>query len=256
MSTISAVFKKGPAYVGYITAGDGGMERSLQSMLALVAGGVDILEVGMPFSDPVADGPTIQAAAARSLSANTTLAMVLKLIADFRQHSNVPIIFFSYYNPIFAAMQNEDFFKQAREAGVDGLLVVDVPLEEVGEYYQQATDNAIDPILLLSPSTPVDRIKKIAAAGKGMLYYACRKGTTGVKNDLPADLTERLAQIKSQTQLPIAVGFGIADCERAEAVLQHADGFVVGSRFVQAIADGISPDELTLLAQSIDPREQ
>lgn len=253
MSIIQDVFKKGPAYVAYLIAGDGGMKKSLADMLALIEGGVDILEIGMPFSDPVADGPTITKAAIRSLDQGTTLDDVLNLVKSIRQKTEIPIILFTYYNPIFIAA-SQDFYARAKAAGVNGILTVDLPLEESQEYQMNCKQHDLDPVFLVAPSTPIDRVREIARYSKGMLYYVCRKGVTGVKNELPEELAQKLAEIKSVATLPVVVGFGISNKQMAESVIQHADGFVVGSLFVKAVEKGMQTNDLTLLAQSIDPR--
>jgi tryptophan synthase alpha chain len=254
MNRIAQQFKNGPAYVAYLTAGDGGMQRSLEAMLALIAGGVNILEVGVPFSDPVADGPIIQQAAARALTQGTTLAKVFNLITQLRQHTEIPIILFSYYNPILA--YGENFYRDAKQAGIDGCLIVDLPLEESAQYFQACSTFNIDPILLIAPSTPLERVKQINQCAKGFLYYVSRKGTTGIKSSLPEDFTSKITAIKSVITLPVVVGFGIANCETAKAVMKHADGFVIGSLFVDAVGKNIDAPELTQLANSIDPFSQ
>ncbi len=249
MSKIQETLEEQPGFVGYLTAGDGGIDRSKEAMMALINGGVNILEVGVPFSDPIADGAAIQDASERALEAGTTLDDVLGLIRDLRKETDIPIILFSYYNPIFQA--GPDFFKRASEAGVNGCLIVDLPIEESDAYCSACEAAGIDSIFLISPSTPVDRIKEINSKSKGMLYYVCRTGTTGVKDTLPDDLKKRLAEIKSVTNLPVVAGFGISKKAMADAVLQHADGFVIGSLFVKAVADGKTADEITALARRI-----
>ena len=251
MSVIEETLRKQSGFVGYLTAGDGGLSRSKEAMLALIKGGVNILEVGVPFSDPVADGATIEAAAARALKLGASLEGVLELIRDLRKETDVPIILFSYYNPVFQA--GEDFFKRAHDAGVNGCLIVDLPIEESDAYCQSCEAANIDSVFLISPSTPIDRIKQINNKSKGMLYYVCRTGTTGVKNTMPEDLKQRLADIKSVATLPVVAGFGISNRDMAAEVLNHADGFVVGSLFVKAVADGKTAAELTMLASSLNP---
>lgn len=253
MNRITQQFKTGPAYVAYLTAGDGGMERTAEAMLALIDAGVTILEVGVPFSDPVADGPTIQQAAARALAQGTTLADIFNLIAQLRKQTQIPIILFSYYNPILAYGKN--FYTDAKQAGVDGCLIVDLPLEEASQHYQLCQQVNLDPILLIAPSTPLERVKQINQQGQGFLYYVSRKGTTGIKSFLPDDFADKMTAIKAVTTLPIVVGFGIASREAAKAVISHADGFVIGSLFVDAVAQGMTRHEITELAKSIDPRK-
>lgn len=252
MSVIEETLKNERGFVGYLTAGDGGMARSKAALLALVEGGVNVLEVGVPFSDPVADGPTIQAAADRALKEGATLEKVLNLVRDLKKETDTPVILFTYYNPILNA--GPDFYHQAKAAGVDGCLVVDLPLKELKDYQDACLKNDLDPIFLISPSTPKDRIAEIAKHSRGMLYYVTRSGTTGVRNDLPSDLKERLKTIKSVTSLPVVAGFGIANREMAAAMLEHADGFVVGSLFVKAVANEESPEKIKQLAKEIDPR--
>lgn len=253
MSKITSVFKKQPGYVGYIVAGDGGMQRSLMMMCALVEGGVNILEIGVPFSDPVADGPVIQTAAARSVANGTTLENVLDLVQQFRKYHSTPIILFSYFNPIYIAEKKYDFYARAKAVGVDGCLIVDAPIEEMSEYHAACIKNDIDPIFLIAPSTSIERIKMINDKAKGMLYYVCRKGTTGIKNDFPLDMQHRLMEIKSIVTLPVVVGFGISHPEMAKTVIKRADGFVIGSLFVQAVAENKSAEQLTVLARSFNP---
>lgn len=236
MSAIADVFKNKKAFVAYLTAGDGGFAKSLAVMTAYAESGVDIIEVGVPFSDPVADGPVIQAAAMRAITDGFTLNDALKLIQEFRAHYTTPIILFGYFNPILQAGDLNTFFKKAKAAGVDGSLIVDLPLEEGEGYHRACLAAGIDPIYLIAPSTPDERLPKIASMAQGMLYYACRKGVTGLRDDLPLELTSRVAKIKSITDVPVAVGFGIANRNMADAVLKVADGFVVGSLLVDAAA--------------------
>lgn len=252
MSAIETVLKNKPGFIAYLTAGDGGLARSKEAMLALIKGGVDVLEVGVPFSDPVADGPTIQAAASRALKAGVHLGDVLQLIREIKQESDTPIILFTYYNPILKA--GDEFYQKAKEAGVDGCLVVDLPIEESVDYCEACNRTGLDPVFLISPTTPLERIEKIAQLSRGMLYYVMRSGTTGLRDDLPADLTERLDMIKRISNLPVVAGFGISNRDMASAILDHADGFVVGSFFVKAVADGVTADQICTLAKSIDPR--
>lgn len=254
MSRISQQFAQGPAYIGYLTAGDGGIRKSLEMMQALIAGGVNILEVGVPFSDPVADGPTIQQAAARALATGINLQKIFGLIAQLRQQTEIPIILFSYYNPVLA--YGDRFYFDAKNAGVDGCLIVDLPLEEAETHFQSCKIANIDPILLIAPSTPLERIKQINQRGRGFLYYVSRKGTTGIQTALTDDFADKITEIKQNVTLPIVAGFGIADRKSAKTVVSLADGFVVGSYFVNLIANGISAAELTRLTKSIDPREK
>lgn len=175
---IAELFKKKKPFIGYMTAGDGGMEHSLEAALALVKGGVDLLEVGIPFSDPVADGPVIQDAMERSLKLGTTPNDVLKFVEAFRKKSDTPIVLFTYYNPILSA--GADFLKKAKKCGADGMLIVDLPIEEADDYRKWTKEAGLDTVFLIAPSTPVERVQNIAMASSGFLYYVSRKGTTGV----------------------------------------------------------------------------
>lgn len=251
MSRIAKCFNKRKPYIGYMTAGDGGMERTLEAARSLVKGGVDLLEVGIPFSDPVADGPVIQEAMDRSLIGGTKPQDVLSFVEKFRKESSVPIVLFTYYNPLFIGGQ--PFLEQAAKVGVDGLLVVDLPLEEGEDYQKGAKKVGLDTIFLIAPSTPKERIKRIAAASSGFLYYVCRKGTTGAKEGFPEDLESRVKEIKEISPLPVVVGFGISNKKMAARILEVADGFVVGSFLVDAIGKGKSAEELTTLTKSLKP---
>lgn len=233
-------------FVGYITAGDGGIQKTLEYALALIEGGITMLEIGVPFSDPIADGPVIQRAMTRALKSNTTLKDILYLTQEIRKHSDIPLILFSYLNPLLAA-QNTNFFTQAKLAGIDNILIVDCPMEESNLLHD------LDCIYVITPNTSPERIKTLDKSGNGFLYYACRKGTTGIKAELPDDFAEKIKLIKSHAQLPVVAGFGISTREMASKVLEHADGFVVGSLFVKAIEDGMTPDELSRLAKSLRP---
>ncbi len=252
MSRIEKLFANDKAFIGYLTAGDGGIQRTLDASLALIESGVNMLEIGMPFSDPVADGPVIQRAAARSLATGTTLQDILWLTKEIRKHSDIPLILFSYFNPILSVLQS-NFFSDAKKAGIDGLLLVDCPLEESEEVRQQCIQNKIDLIYIITPSTTVERMKKINEYAQGFLYYACRKGTTGVRNALPEDFQDKIELIKKTMHLPVVVGFGISNQEMANNVLEHADGVVVGSLFVKALEEGASPSVLSALAREICP---
>lgn len=249
---INNTFSQGQTFIGYLTAGDGGMQRTLAAALALIDGGVNLLEIGVPFSDPIADGPVIQRAATRALTHGTTLQDILSLCKQIRQHSDIPLILFSYFNPILKSLKST-FLSDAKAAGIDGILIVDCPIEESKEFHQQCVTAQLAPIYVITPTTPIARIKQINQFGQGFLYYACRKGTTGIRSNLPEDFVEKIHMIKANTQLPVVVGFGISERTTAKQVLQHADGVVVGSLFVKAVEDGMTPNELTSLARNINP---
>ena len=255
MNRIEKIFKQGPAFVGYITAGHNGLDYSLEAALALIEGGVNILEVGVPFSDPIADGPVIQNSSNQSLRNGTNIFGVLELIKKIRCRTEVPIIFFSYFNPMLQS-DKKGIYRLVKECGVDGILVVDLPLEEAEIHVKKCKDNSIAPVLIIAPSTKIERIKLIDKSGSGFLYYACRSGTTGMRYSLPDGFARRMKKIKKETHLPVVAGFGISTKTDAEEVLKHANGFVVGSFFVNAMENGASPEELKQLAKKIDPRLQ
>jgi tryptophan synthase alpha chain len=242
---ITRAFANGPAFIAYLTLGDGGLDYSLESALALVKGGVDLLEIGLPFSDPVADGPVIQQAMQRSLHQGTKTHDLLHFLKAFRQKADIPVVLFSYYNPILAS--GKDFLAQVKEAGANGVLIVDLP-------YELMPESLLDPILIVSTSTSQDRLKKIAQKAKGFIYYACQKGTTGMRGYLPAHFSHDIERIKRECTLPVVVGFGISNRQTAKEVIDSADGFVVGSYFVEAMGRKVPPKELTNLAHQIDPR--
>ena len=254
LSRIQQLFANDKAFAAYLTAGDGGIQRTLDAALALIDGGVNMLEIGIPFSDPVADGPVIQRAAARSLGNGTTLQEILWLVKEIRKrHHHIPLILFSYLNPILAALQF-DFLSIAKNAGVDGLLLVDCPLEESQFIRDQCDQHDIALIYVITPATSLTRMQKINGNAQGFLYYACRKGTTGVRNALPDDFQQKIQAIKSMVNLPVIVGFGMSNPEMVHSVLEHADGVVVGSLFVKMLEEGVQPSILTACAQHIYPR--
>ncbi len=252
LEKIKELFKNQKAHIAYLTAGDGDSLATINAALALIKGGVNLLEIGVPFSDPIADGPVIQEAAARALKNGTHLKQVLEIVAAIRKQSEIPIILFSYYNPILSIMSSS-FFQEATQAGVDGLLIVDCPLEESQTIKEKCFEHQIALINVITPSTSMDRLALIDSQAQGFLYYACRKGTTGVKSGLPDDFSKNIQVIKSIVHLPVVVGFGISDRTTAEKVLEHADGVVVGSLFVKALTEGCTSEELQSLAQKLYP---
>ncbi|MBP9841339.1 MAG: tryptophan synthase subunit alpha [Simkaniaceae bacterium] len=232
-------------YIGYLCADEGTVEMAL----ALVKGGVDYLEIGIPFSDPVADGPVIQDAATLALSHGMTSRKVLEIVRKIREKTEVPIILFTYLNPLLSA--GERYLQEAYLAGVTGILVVDLPLEAAETHIQQCRQIGLDTIFVIAPSTTGERIRKICEACRGFVYYACRKGTTGERSGLPENLALQIKRIKQETELPVAVGFGISSQKDVKAVLKVADAAVVGSKFVKAVLEGAKPEDLTHLAQSL-----
>ncbi|OGT29753.1 MAG: tryptophan synthase subunit alpha [Gammaproteobacteria bacterium RIFCSPHIGHO2_12_FULL_35_23] len=253
MDRIAQVFKQGSAYLGYLTAGHQGLETSLRAACALIAGGVNMLEIGVPFSDPTADGPVIQLAMQDALQRGTTLQHCLTLATELRQlYPHLPLILFSYYNPILKALP-KTFLSHAKQAGFDATLIVDLPIEEALPLITLNKQAGLATIFVVTPDTTNTRFAIINQYAQGFIYYACRRGTTGVKNDLPEDFQTRISELKLTSRLPVVAGFGIASQIVAQQVLTYAEGFVVGSKFVTAIEQKLTAAELTNLARSLLP---
>lgn len=250
---IEHCFQQGKVFAGYLTVGDGGPQRTLDAARALLQGGINLLELGMPFSDPIADGPVIQRACTRALQHGTTLQDIFTLSTTLRQqHPDVPLILFSYLNPLLC-MGTTAFCHQAKKAGIDGVLIIDCPLEASQPFHQACLQHDIAPIYVITPSTTKERLRQLDQQGKGFLYYACRKGTTGIKSELPEYFVADMNMIHANVRLPVLVGFGISTAMMAQRVLQHAEGVVIGSLFVNAIEQGITPCELTHLVTHLHP---
>ncbi len=231
------------ALIAYLTAGDPSLEVTEQLCLALPSAGVDILEVGVPFSDPTADGPIIQAAALRALRNGVTLERVLAMVRRIRKATEeVPIVLFGYYNPFFCYGPSR-FAAQAADAGVDGVLIVDLPPEEAGELKEETDSRGIDYINLIAPTTDDGRIKAISSFAAGFLYYISVTGITGTKRPEVKDVMRDIARIRRVSGLPIAVGFGISTPNQAAELAPLADGVVVGSAFVKLIAESRRPQD-------------
>lgn len=222
--------------VAYVTAGDPDLPRSAEVIRAVDRGGADVIELGVPFSDPLADGPVIQRATERALAAGTTLAKVLDLAASLRGDVTAPLVLFTYANPM-VRMGLPAFARRARAAGIDGVLVLDLPPEEAGEARAAFVAEGLDTVFLLSPTTSVARIRRAAELGGGFLYGISRLGVTGARSDV-ADSAESLAaRVRAETTRPLALGFGFSRPEHVRAVGQWADAAVVGSALVQVVAD-------------------
>ncbi len=220
--------------VAYITAGDPSLDATLQFALALAEAGADIIELGVPFSDPLADGPTIQRASERALKSGTTLAGVIDLVRRIRQSSQIPLVLFSYYNPILQ-MGLEKFASTAASAGADGVLATDLTPEESEDYRRILAAHQLDTIFLGAPTSTDERLAKIAACSSGFLYLISRTGVTGAKDALPDDLPALLRRARGVTQLPIAVGFGISLPGHVSVLGGLADAAVIGSALVSEI---------------------
>jgi len=222
------------ALVAYITAGDPSLEATTSFVLALAAAGADVIELGVPFSDPVADGPTIQRASERALRAGTTLTGVLDVVRAVRKKSEVPLVLFSYYNPILQRGL-ERFAADAAAAGADGALVTDLTPEEAGDYRAAMQARSLDTIFLAAPTSPDARLEIIARASTGFLYLISRTGVTGTKDTMPDDLPNLVRRARRFTQLPIAVGFGVSLPGHVSLLGGLADAAVVGSALVEEI---------------------
>ena len=230
------------AFVSYVCAGDPNPATSLQVCRALLRSGVDILEIGVPFSDPLADGLTNQLAAQRALEAGTTREDVFDLVRKIREEDEqTPIVFYTYYNLMFSGGL-EAYIAEAKEAGVDGLLVLDLPPEEAGDYVEACRKIEMKTVFLLAPTTPEERVEYIAQNATGFIYYVSRTGVTGVREDLASDLQEMVGMIKRHSDNPLVVGFGIQKPDQVNAVARLADGVVVGSAIVNTIKENLEDE--------------
>ena len=229
---------KRKALIPYITAGDPHPSLTVPLMHALVEAGADIIELGVPFSDPMADGPVVQRSGERALKHGVGLNDVLRLVTQFRESDKAaPIVLMGYANPI-EAMGAEKFAAAARAAGVDGVIVVDYPPEECREFSELMKRHDIDPVFLLAPTSTEKRINEVARSGSGYLYYVSLRGVTGASHIDVSDIASHIPRIRSATKLPIGVGFGIRDAESARRIAQSADAVVIGSRIIQEIEGG------------------
>jgi tryptophan synthase alpha chain len=230
------------ALIPYVTAGDPSPSATVPLLRALVAAGADAIELGVPFSDPMADGPVIQRASERALAQGVSLRDALAMVAAFRRDdATTPIVLMGYANPI-EAMGTAAFADRAREAGVDGVIVVDYPPEEAGEFAAMLTARGLAPIFLLSPTTPEARMDAVARLARGYAYYVSLRGVTGAGHLDTSEVIAKLAEIRKRVALPIGVGFGIRDAASAQAIAAHADAVVIGSRIIQEIESGSAKD--------------
>ena len=246
---------KRTAFVSFITAADPGPQYTVAALHALVAGGVDLLELGIPFSDPEAEGPAIQAANERALAQGITLVQVLEMVEEFRrQDAETPVVLMGCLNSILAM---DNFAERAANAGADGLIMVNLPPEEGDRLQQQLADHNIDLIYLLAPTTTDERAQQIAAKASGFIYYVSLKGITGASHLQTDEVAARLQQLRDYTTLPFCVGFGIKDAATANALAPHADGVVVGSALVNSMAAGGEVAEVAarLQQQAADIRQ-
>ncbi len=243
------------ALVTFVTAGDPDLATTEQVVLELERAGADLIELGVPFSDPMADGPTIQLSSDRALSSGTTLPGILAMVARIREQSQVPIVLMGYFNPIFI-YGAERFAADAAAAGVDGLLVVDLPPEEAAEL-KGATDlRGIDLIFLLTPTSDSSRIEAVSRLGSGFIYYVSVNGVTGARSELADTLAARVTEVRAALSLPLVVGFGISDPSQAAKVAEVADGVVVGSALVKLFENYRGAELLQLLGGSVSALKQ
>jgi len=232
----------GATFVPYITCGDPNLERTPELVRALDAAGAGVIELGVPFSDPLADGPTIQAASERALASGTTLAGIIRMIEGLRDEVRAALLVFTYWNPVFR-YGPANFCRDAAAAGADGVLVADLPPEEAAPLVRPARRAKLETVFLVAPTSGAERIKKAAEISRGFLYAVSLTGVTGARGALPPDLAEFVARIKGLVELPVAVGFGISTPAQAAEVAGIADGVVVGSALVKVIGEfGDSPE--------------
>ena len=228
------------ALVAFYTAGDPDMDASKEIFAVIEKNGADIVEIGVPFSDPLADGPTIQASSYRSLNNGTTLKKIIRMVADIRKTSELPVVLMTSFNPIFVYGQKE-FVADAVKAGVDGVIIPDLPHEEAEEFL--AIADGLDMIFLLAPTSTTDRIQQIGKISKGFIYYISLTGTTGTKESLSVGLEEKVSEIKNSVSLPVLVGFGISGPEQAAKAAKVSDGVILGSAIVKLIETNSNPVE-------------
>lgn len=241
--------EKRPGLVTYTTAGDPDVPRSAEILRALDRAGADVLEVGVPFSDPLADGPVIQRATERAIAAGGNLRASLAMIAKVRPHISAPIVIFSYANPLLR-LGLDVFARQAADAGVDGVLALDLPIEEAGSFRATLTTSGLDTIFLLSPTTTEARIQRAAELGSGFLYGISRLGVTGARAQVASGAEAMVRRIRAHTAMPIALGFGISRPEHVAEVCAYADAAVVGSALVSVIAEASAATDLIARVES------
>ncbi len=235
MSNISNAFRNGKAFIAFLTAGDPNFEKTVEYVKTMAEAGADLVELGIPFSDPIADGPVIQAANLRAFKSGTTTQKVFDMVREIRKVCDVPLAFLTYLNPVFK-YGYEEFFKECRSCGVDGLIIPDLPFEEKEEAASVARKYGVDIISLIAP-TSEERIKMIAKNAEGFLYVVSSMGVTGVRSEITTNLKSEIQKIKSYTDVPAAVGFGISTPAQAREMCSFSDGAIVGSAIVKIIEE-------------------
>lgn len=234
MSRIREAFKKEKAFIAFVTGGDPDLETSYELVKAMAANGADLIEIGIPFSDPIAEGPVIQEADLRALSAGTTTDALFDLVVRLRKEIDIPLIFMTYMNPIYV-YGTERFLKRCEEVGIDGIIVPDVPFEEKAELAGSCKENGVELISMIAPTSD-ERIATIAKEAEGFIYCVSSMGVTGVRSEIKTDIRSMIEKVKAVTDVPCAVGFGISTPEQAEKMAALSDGAIVGSAIVKLIA--------------------
>ncbi len=235
MSNIKNAFSKGKAFIGFLTAGDPSLEKTAEFILSMAEAGADLVEIGIPFSDPIAEGPVIQKANVRALSVGTNLPKIFEMVKTVRLKTKIPLVFLTYLNPVFT-YGYDHFFKDCNESGIDGVIIPDIPYEEKAELLPFSEKYNIDIISLIAPTSEA-RIGKIASEAKGFVYCVSSMGVTGVRQEIKTDLSLIISAVRSATDVPMAVGFGISTPEQASEICRYSDGVIVGSAIVKLIEE-------------------
>jgi len=235
MSNIAKAFQNGKAFIGFVTGGDPSVEKTKEFALEMIRAGADLVEIGIPFSDPIAEGPVIQEANIRALGNGATVEKMFTLVQDLRKETQVPIVFLTYLNPVFH-YGYDAFFKKASLCGLDGIIIPDLPFEEQAEVREAASQYGVDLISLIAPTSEA-RVKEIARSASGYIYLVSSMGVTGVRSEITTDLASIVKTIRSVTEVPVAIGFGIHTPSQAAQMAQMADGVIVGSAIVKIIAE-------------------
>ena len=235
MSRIASAFEHGKAFIAFVTGGDPSIEVTEQLIRTMASSGADLIEIGIPFSDPIAEGPVIQEASERALAAGCTTDLLFDMVARLRKDLTIPLVFMTYANPVFA-YGKEKFMKRCKECGIDGLIIPDTPFEERDEFLGVCEKYDVDLIAMVAP-TSTDRAKTIASSAKGFLYCVSSLGVTGIRTELKNDIGDIIQLAKSVTDTPCAIGFGISTPEQAKQMSAYADGVIVGSAIVKIVAE-------------------
>jgi tryptophan synthase alpha chain len=235
MSNIAKAFQNGKAFIGFVTGGDPNIEKSKEFALEMIRAGADLVEIGIPFSDPIAEGPVIQEANIRALGNGATVEKMFTLVQDLRKETQVPLVFLTYLNPVFH-YGYDAFFNKAGLYGLDGIIIPDLPFEAQAEIREAASKYGVDIISLIAPTSEA-RVKEIAANASGYIYLVSSMGVTGVRSEITTDLDSIVKTIRSVTKVPVAIGFGIHTPDQAARMAQLADGVIVGSAIVKIIAE-------------------